>query len=212
MFEFNSKTYVKRQFKMSELYKQMAANKDTKADSKVISHIVLTNVLSNDTMNYRTKGNVKEIYMFEVVLNEKRIPTLFISGLDKAINFQTFFIFKYNDERMLYGAYKEKGEKGFRFTKYYGTDWAKDDKNIEIPVTVSSLDSLYVAIFDVLIPIDARQDETTLELITRYERTVKLRREIEKQQKIVDNEKQPKQRFEENELLKEMQKELREIG
>lgn len=208
MFEFNSKTYVNRQFKMKDLYKQMNADKEVRTDGRIISGITLVNVLSNDTMNYRIKGNVKEIYIFEIGLTEKRIPSLFISCLDKAINLNTFFILKYGDEQMLYGAYKEKTEKGLRFGKYYGTDWNCDKKDIPLPLTISGMDDLYAALFNQLIPINAREGETALELIARYEAITALEKAVGQKQKRMNAEKQPKFKFEIYDELQSLKHEL----
>lgn len=210
MFEFSSKTQVNRKFKLTELYKFMGADKAVKVDAANISSVTLTNVLNNDTLNLSVKGDVKEIYIFEIVLNTKTAPSLFISALDKATNFHTIFILKYGNEEMLYGAFKEYGEKGIKVGKYYFTDWATE-QTIAIPLGVNSLDEIYTAIIDELIPITARQTESTKDFVARYGEVVKLKKEIEKLQRLVDTEKQSKRRFELNDELKQKKKELESI-
>lgn len=86
MFDLSSKTNVDRRFRLAELYKMMAADKQVKESAKNILSIVLTNVLSQDTMNLPAGDKVKEIYIFNIELSSKEIPVLFISSLDKAIN------------------------------------------------------------------------------------------------------------------------------
>ncbi len=66
MFDLSSKTKVNRKFRLAELYKMMGADKDIKADAKNILSVVLTNVLSSDTMNLSSDGKVKEVYIFDI--------------------------------------------------------------------------------------------------------------------------------------------------
>ena len=210
MFELSSKTQVSKKFKMSELYKVIGADKAVKADAANILLVTLTNVLNKDTLNFTAKGEVKEIYLFEIVLNTKTVPSLFISSLDKATNFHTAFILKYCDKWMLYGAFKEYGEKGMKVGKYYFTDWA-EERIIALPLGLNSLDEIYTAIIDELIPITARQAESTKDFVARYGEVVKLKKEIEKLQHLVDTEKQSKRRFELNDQLKQKKKELKNL-
>ena len=210
MFELSSKTQVNRKFKLTELYKVTSADKAVKADAANILSVMLTNVLNNDTLNLSVKGDVKEIYVFEIALTTKTAPSLFISALDKATNFHTIFILKYGNEEVLYGAFKEYGEKGMKAGKYYCTDWAAE-KPIALPLGVNSLDEIYTAIIDELIPITARQAESTKDLVARYGEVVKLKKEIEKLQHLVDTEKQSKRRFELNDELKQKKKELEDL-
>ncbi len=208
MFDLSSKTKVNRQFRLAELYKLMAADKDVKADAKGILSVVLTNVLSQDTMNVPVGDIVNEIYIFDIELSSKSIPALFISSLDKAINLHTLFVLRFNDERMLYGCYKEKTEKGVKLGKYYSTDWTKAQTPISLPLNVFSMDDIYTAIIDRLIPIAAKQNETTSDFVARYDMIRKLKFEIDKKQRQVDNERQSKKRFELNDDLKKLKEQL----
>ena len=207
MFDLSSKTQVNKRFKLNELYKLINADKTVKASAENIISVTLANVLNADTMNLATSGEVKEIYVFEIVLTEKTIPVLFISALDKAVNFHTVFILRCAANAMLYGAYKEYGEKNIKIGKYYSTEWA-EDRLITLPLNVSSLDDIYTAMIDELIPITARKAESTKDFVARYDEILRLQKEIAKFQKLVDNEKQSKRRFKLNDALKELKKEL----
>jgi hypothetical protein len=208
MFDLSSKTKVNRRFRLAELYKLMAADKDVKADAKGILSVVLMNVLSQDTMNVPVGDIVKEIYIFDIELSSKSIPALFISSLDKAINLHTLFVLRFSDERMLYGCYKEKTEKGVKLGKYYSTDWTKAQTPISLPLNVFSMDDIYMAIIDRLIPIAAKQNETTSDFVARYDMIRKLKFEIDKKQRQVDNERQSKKRFKLNDDLKKLKEQL----
>ena len=208
MFDLSSKTKVNRRFRPTELYKLMAADKDVKADAKGILSVVLMNVLSQDTMNVPAGDKVKEIYIFDIELSSKTIPALFISSLDKAINLHTLFVLRFNDEQMLYGCYKEKTEKGVKLGKYYSTDWTNSEKLEPLPLNVASMNDIYTAVIDELIPIAAKQNETTSDFVARYDMIRKLKSEIDKKQRQVDNERQSKKRFELNDELKKLKEQL----
>ena len=210
MYLFSSKTNVNRKFKLSELYKVMGADKDVKADAKNVLSVTLTNVLNGETLNLPSdKGDTKEIYVFEIVLSAKEVPTLFLAALDKATQFHTVFYLRCEESEMLYGAYKEYGEKGMKIGRYYATEWSEIRETPLPPVT--SLDEMYTFFIDELIPISARKGETTRAFVERYDAVIKLKKEIEKLQKLVDKEVQPRRRFEYNKQLKQKKKELEEI-
>ena len=189
----------------------MSADKAVKADAKTVLSVTLANVLSSDTLNLPTKGKVKEIYVFDIELSSKTIPTLFIASLDKAINLHTIFVLHHDGKEMLYGAYKERTEKGVKIGKYYGTDWKDQSEQIIVPLDVTSLDEIYKAMIGTLIPLDALDEENTSDFVARYEQVTKLKKDIDKLQRHVDAEKQSKKRFELNEQLKQMKTDLQQL-
>lgn len=188
----------------------MSADKAVRADAKTVLSVTLANVLSSDTLNLPAKGKVKEIYVFDIELSSKTIPALFISALDKAINLHTIFVLHYDRKEMLYGAYKERTEKGVKIAKYYGTNWKDQSEQIIVPL-VTSLDEIYKAMICTLIPLDAVDEENTSDFVARYEQVTKLKKEIDKLQHHVDTEKQSKKRFELNEQLKQMKTDLQQL-
>lgn len=211
LIQLSSKTEFHQVFKMSALYKMLGASKDIRTDGKVITAVELSNVLNNETLNLRQSGAVKEIYIFKLTLAEKRIPSLFIAALDKFTNFHTVFVLECDGEQMLYGALKERTDKGINIGKYYSTDWSSALTPVTLPVDIATLDEAYITFIDALIPITVRANETTADFVARYEQITKLNKEIIKLQRLVDTERQPKRRFELNDILKELKKELEEF-
>lgn len=209
MFDLSSKTYVNKCFKLPELYKLIGASKEVKADAANVASVTLTNVLNADTMNFAASDTVKEIYVFEIVLNDRTIPSLFLSTLDKAINLHTIFVLRHESQTLFYGAYKEYSEKNMKIGKYYYTEWTKD-RMIELPISVSSLDDIYTAIIDELIPIAARKSESVKDFVARYDEIKRLQKEIARLQRAVDTEKQSKRRFELNAELNRLKIDLEE--
>lgn len=211
MLGFSSKTQVNRPFKLSDLLKMLQADKTVKENAKLIRSITLANVINSQTTAFIDDGKVKEIYIFEISLKEKEIPKEFIGAFDKFIELHTLFIFECNEEYTCYGALKSKGEKGIKTGKYYQTDWSKQAPKIEIPLSANSLDDIYTVLVDELIPIEANEEESVDDFVARYDEITRLKKEITKKQKQVDNEKQPKRRFELNAELKELKKQLNNL-
>lgn len=209
MFGLSSKTQVNNVLKLGFLYKQINAYKQVRENAKNIISVTITNVINNDTMNVAQKDDkIKEIFVFVIELADKTIPSLFISALDKKFEFQTIFVLKYKDRYMAYGAFKEYGEKGMKVDKYYCSDWL-DELTFKMPPTAVDLGEIYTAILSAIIPVVPRKDESTKDFAMRYGEILRLQKEIDKLQRVVDNEKQSKKRFELNAELKELKEELK---
>jgi len=91
MFNFSTKTVVNRAFKLTDLFKQMGVSKEARKEASVIEKITLTNVLSPLTLNCEADKTIKEVYVFEIVVNARIVPELFIKELDNSIKFHTLF-------------------------------------------------------------------------------------------------------------------------
>ena len=208
MFKFSSKTMPVRQYSLTRLLQLIKAGKEVKEDAKGILSITISNVLNNTTMNFTTESKVREIYIFKIVLSSKNIPTLLISALDKTFEQNNLYCLQHENETAFYGAFKQRTEKGNKIGKYYLSEWKSDYEPAELPVNINSIDSVYTAIIDELIPITATEGEQTEEFVVRYDKICKLKKEIQRLQKLVDGERQPKKRFELNAKLKELKAEV----
>ena len=80
MFNFSSKTVVNRQFKITDLYKQMSASKEARKDGTMIESVVLKNVLSPTTLYCDADKSIKEVYVFEITVKERYVPEDFITS------------------------------------------------------------------------------------------------------------------------------------
>ena len=85
MIELSSKTIVGRKLPLRELMKTIKADKATKEDAKKVESVVLTNVLSKDTLNAKNAGNVKEVFVVEIVLKDTReLPKQFLTAVPRS--------------------------------------------------------------------------------------------------------------------------------
>lgn len=211
MFGLSSKTQANKVLKIPMMLKQIRADKQVKENASNIISIMVTNVINKDTINIaQIDDKVKNIFVIVIELESKAIPNLFISALDKKFELQTLFVLKCKGQYMAYGAFKECGEKGMKIDKYYCSDWL-DNLQFNLPLTAGNLGDIYTSMLSTIIPIAVRKDESAKEYVLRYGEILRLQKELDKLQRLVDNEKQSKKRFELNAELKKLKLEIEEL-
>ena len=209
MFKYNEKTQVNIQFKMLELFKTIKADKIVKADASNVTKVTLSNVLSPDRTMMTESEQVKEIYVFEIDLNSNRIPEKFLESLNKSINFQALFKLRYNDLMKYIISIKFFDEEKTKILKTFETQWIKEEKQ-DFPLT-TRLENVFKEMLHIITSYEFRQDENFIDYIERLNTIKKLQSEIEKQTKMMNNEKQPNIRMRLNDEIKQMKKELQKL-
>lgn len=206
MFNYSDKTIANIQFKMLELFRTIKADKMVKQDANNVASVKLANILSPDRTFLEPSEIVKEIYIIEITLTSKIVPTKFIDAFNKYINFQTLFKCFYNNECKYISSIKDFAEDKTKVLKVFETDWGQKTKQ-EFPIT-TKLDFVFKETIKYITTISFKQDETFSEYIERFEKITKLQTEIEKQTKIMNAEKQPNFRMALNDKIKQMRKQL----
>lgn len=209
MFNFSSKTYVGKEYKLSDFLVQIKASKEVKEDAKKIKTITFKNVINAQSLNTIEDKEYQNIYIIHMELKERNIPKLFIEELDKNIAFHTYFIFEYNNESATMIAYKEIGTKVKINSKYYISEF-KVPEFVDVPM-INSVKGMYKFILWYEIGIPSRNSETPNEYITRVKAINKLNFQISKTESGIIYETQPKKKFEYNERLRRYKKELEEL-
>lgn len=205
MFAFSSKTKLDKPFKLSDLYRQMGAEKEAKKDAACIERVVLTNVISPKTLNCEADTAIKEIYVFEITVSQQYVPELFIKELDKSIKLHTLFNVRFGELEYSMLSYKLGTEKG----KYYATNW---ESEADIPVPpVSSVPELYKFILSKFLKYPPFEQESPAEYIKRHNQLTKLDFQIGKTQSAIMHETQSKRRFEYNARLKQYKEEREKL-
>lgn len=209
MFNFSSKTYSGKEYRVSDVLTQIKASKEVKEDSKKIKTIIFKNVINAQSLNSVEDKEYKNIYVIHIVLKERSIPKLFIEELDKNIEFHTYFIFEFNGELATMIAFKVIGSNVIINSKYYISEF-KLRQPIDIPM-ISSVKDMYKFILGHEIGINTRNSETPSDYITRVKAINKLNFQISKTESGIIYETQPKKKFEYNERLRRYKKELEEL-
>ena len=199
MFDFSSKTYVNKEYKVSDFLRQINASKEIRRDAKVIQKIFFQNVINSETLNVDANSKYKDIYIIKIILSEEYIPVLFVKGIDKEIHFHTYFMFEYDEKIATCIAYKEIG-KQVKVDKYYSHGFNKD-KELKLE-NVNSVGDVYKNLLSYEIGIKFRKDEDPSDYITRVKAINKLEFQISKTEKAIQFETQPKKKFEYNERLR----------
>jgi len=196
MFQFSSRTLVNKQFKLTDLFRQMNASKEAKKDAGIIEKVVLKNVLSPTTLNCTASKDIKEVYVFEITVSSRCVPEIFINELDKSIKLHTLFNVRNEEYELSLISYKLGSMKG----KYFQTNW-EAEPDYPVPL-VNSVPELYKVILSKFLSYPPFESETAEEYIKRYNQLVKLDFQISKTQSAIAREAQSKRRFEYNARLK----------
>lgn len=206
MFIYSDKTQVNMQFKMLELFRTIKADKVIKADAGNVTKVTLSNVLSPERTMMESSKNVQEIYIFDIELNSNKIPEKFLESLNKSINFQTLIKLHYNNAVKYVVSIKIFNEEKIKILKTFETDWQKEEFK-EFPIT-NKLENVFKEMVCFITHYHFRQDEKFEDYISRLDAIKKLKSEIEKLTKTMNNEKQPNIRMKLYDEIKQMKKEL----
>lgn len=205
MFQFSSKTNVNKNFKLTDILKQIKADKDIKSDATKINSIVLSHVINSQSINTREVDKYKEIYIFKIDLNTNEIPKLFLEALDKSIKLHTYFVFTYKNKIYTTMCYKEIG-KVVKLNKYYYHEF-HTETSLELP-NINSVEDVYKVIYSHEVQLQYRSYEGMDEFVGRVNRIHKLVFQISKTESAIKWEAQPKKKFEYHTRLLNYKKEL----
>jgi hypothetical protein len=210
MFELNEKTFVNIQFKMMDLFKQIKANKDIKADASKIIAVKLTNILSPQRMNIEPSDAVKEIYVIDIQLNSINIPNCFIEALSQSIHFQTLFCLRFKDKVKYILPIKVNNKELLKTIKTFETEWLKEEKLL-LPTT-TKLETVFKEIIFNVSGYRVKQSETLEEYVQRFSEIQNLQKCIDKLSRMINAENQPNKKMELNDKGKELKKQIKQLS
>ena len=205
MFAFSSRTQVDKSFRLTDLFKQINADKEVKKDAAGITGVVLKNVLSPTTLNCDPSGEIKEVYVFEITVASQYVPERFIKALDGSIKLHTLFNVRCGEREYSMISYKLGCAKG----KYYTTNW-EVAAEFSVP-PAGSVSALYQFILSKFLPYPPREGEAPGEYVMRNTRLVKLDGQIVSTSAAMARESQSKRKFELNAKLKQLKEEREEL-
>lgn len=206
MFIYPEKTEVNIQFKMLELFRTIKADKLVKNDATIVNKVILSNILSKDRTNLEESEFVKEIYVIDLYLTTKKVPSLFLDTLNKSINLQVLFRLHYNDSVKYIISIKLYYEEKLKILKVFESDLQEDFKE-EMPKTIK-LESLFKCMIAKITTYPFKTEENFNQYVERYAIIVKMQNEIDKLIKKRDAEKQPNLKMRLNDEIREKRKEL----
>ena len=197
MLSFPSKAQVNIKVPKKSFYENLtvsAANKRIFIDQ--ISAIYWRYKLTADTLAVAPSETIDEIEIFEIELTTKNFDSSILRLIDRGIPYHTIFILTYEGESQLWITYKEKtSSDSLSVGNYYHTDFAPSD-SLNLSADGLTLDDVYVALFYQVSGIQKDYSKPLKDVILVHEQRQKLEREIERLEKQLKRETQPKKKFE----------------
>ena len=181
-----------------------------------IKVIYWKNKIAPSTVNLDEGKDVTEVEVFEIRLNGLELDESVLKQIDREIPYHILFILRYEDKCRAVIGYKEataSGNTAFKVNKYYQTEWMREE---ELPLKIEglSLDAVYEN-FVRQIAGDALSQgeagESLKDSVQRDEDIQTLKKQIEKLQTKVRNEKQLNVQMKLNAELKALKRELESI-
>lgn len=194
---FSGKAKVNAKVPKKSFYENLTvstANKRIFIDQ--ISAIWWRYKLTADTLGVAPSETIDEIEIFEIELLTKDFDSGILRLIDKGIPYHTVFILTYNDECQLWIAYKEKtSTDSLSVGNYYHTNFMPSE-SLNLSADGLSLDDIYAALFYQVSGIQKNLSKPLKDVIIEHEQRLKLEREIERLEKQLKRETQPKKKFE----------------
>lgn len=213
MFKLPSNTTIHKEFSVKSILNEIENDKETKQESRNIDHFFVENILNSKITGLKSIS-IKEIYFYRIELKDYSIPWNIIIRLDKKTKFQTIYNLKCNDMELILTLPKTKERIDYNQGKYLSSGWNKDKDDIELPSTPNSLDDLYCFVFGTFNKYKPFKNENLDEYVLRLKRLIEIDNSIEKINKLIKNEVQPKKRLlynhQRNQYYKEKNKLLKE--
>jgi len=192
MYEFPDSTIVNKELKVIDVLKQIKANQEVKNDANKIDSLKLRYIINAKSINCETDLFIKEIYVFELYLNKKEIPYLFIEALDKTIYFHTYFIHKYHNEVATQIAFKEI-DKEVIIGRYYFHNFSYpklDEINI-----FNNMGYVYKSLLVYEMNVYSGEDENPKDYNKRVNLINRLKFQISKTESALKFQTQPKKKY-----------------
>lgn len=215
MYNLPQSTIVNRVIPKKTFVNQLGAN--TRMKDHFTNDVVRVEWLAKlapSTINVADGKEVHEITIFLVPVKEENCPDDIFSFIDGMIPRHTLFILRWGDMTCLHLNYKEwmesstNTDKTFCIAKTYRSQWIKDTE-ISLSIEGLTMDTIYetfvrqVAGERIII-----QSESLREDVEKSIQREVLLKQIEIVKRKINNEKQPKKKFELHQQLIKLRKDL----
>lgn len=216
MYNLPQSTIVNRVIPKKTFVNQLGAN--TRMKDHFTNDVVRVEWLAKlapSTINVADGKEVHEITIFLVPIKDENCPDDIFSFIDGMIPRHTIFILRWGDMTCLYLNYKEwmesstNTDKTFRIAKTYRSQWIKDTE-ISLSIEGLTMDAIYEALVrQVAGERIIIQSESLREDVEKSTQREMLLKEIEIVKRKINNEKQPKKKFELHQQLIKLRKEFK---
>lgn len=216
MYNLPQSTIVNRVIPKKTFVNQLGAN--TRMKDHFTNDVIRVEWLAKlapSTINVADGKEVHEITIFLVPIKDENCPNDIFSFIDGMIPRHTLFILRWGDMTCLHLNYKEwmesstNTDKTFRIAKTYRSQWIKDTE-ISLSIEGLTMDAIYEALVrQVAGERIIIQSESLREDVEKSTQREMLLKEIEIVKRKINNEKQPKKKFELHQQLIKLRKEFK---
>ena len=174
------------------------------------------NKLATTTLNLAAGDAVKEIEVFEVLLNAPQLDEAVLRQIDREIPYHILFILTYDGKAQAWIGYKEaaaSGSNAFKVSRYYHTDWVPEDE-LRFRVDGLNMDAVYESLVRQIAggALQADSGESLQASVERDETRRLLEKQIAALESKMRKEKQLNRRMEIDAELKRLRKEISVIS
>lgn len=199
MLGLPASTELSRQLPKKAIYQKFNMNtaEREKFDAD-ISRITIVNEVSPSTLSVSAGKDVQSIYVLNVLLKRIDFDRRIIEKLTKLIGQNILFVLSFDDKSML----------AIHHVKTFCTDWS-DAESLKVSIQGLNLDTIWQNIIIQVSGVIPESGNTLEQQIVINDNRAKLKKEIDRLEKLARKETQPKKKFELvkkiNDALKQME-------
>lgn len=215
LYRLPQRALFNRRIPKNKFYEHLAA--DTKLKNlfiEQVENIIWKYKLAKETINLEPTPEVQEIQVFEIHLKQKNLATEILENIDRAIPYPILYVLIYQEEGKLVIAYKQRSqidEDRFVVKSYYESFWQPVSEIVVDLPSGLNLNAVYEGYVRRLLPVQASKDEALEVTVERHLEIEKLKREIDRLEKKIRNEKQFNRKVEYNLELQRKRRELKQL-
>ena len=215
LYEFPKKTEFGKVLPKNKIYEHASPRTSIKnLFVRQVDKIIWSYKLSPETTNLPSKGGIEEIEVFTILLKTGDLKEDVLITIDKVVPSPILFILSYENKYCYAAAYKRQNEadknKWVVSSYFYGEWLYGDSKKVSLPV-VLDLQALYHSLVKEIIPLKARDGESTSDLINRSDILRIKEREAERIEARLLREKQFNRKVEINASLRDIKNEITKL-
>ena len=208
---FPKSTEFNKRIPKTKFYEHLEIGKNIK-DSFVqdIDSIIWANKIAPSTVNISAGETVTEIQVFRIVLKHSEFNTNVLRIIDEQIPYHILFIICADNKEQAWIGYKEQSgseSRAFKVDSYYHTAWQKPEE-LELAIEGLNMDAVYESFVKQIsastAPIQWDDDLSAKENTAKIEERKKLQKQIEKLERQLRKETQPRKKFELYQKLKDL--------
>ena len=198
MYNLPEKTLMKKQLPKALIYRTFNLNTASKTRfDNDISRMDIIAEISPETISASKGKVVNGIFVLQVALKQKDFDEKNLNMISKLIKQNIVFVLVFDNFAKL----------AVYHNKLFQGEWKAENK-LSINVQGSSLDAVYQNIVTQIGDIEITENRTLDEQIEEDERVAKLKKEIEKLERMAKKEVQPKRKFELHQEILRLRKEI----